>query len=165
MLQLFGALKNIFVGVALVLFSSASWAVNPPPGVTAMQSVEGVTEYRLESNGLRILLAPDDSKPSTTVNMTYLVGSRHENYGETGMAHLLEHMLFKGTPNMPNALGEFSKRGLASKRHNLGGPNQLLRKLLVEPTNTRLVFVLAGRCNGQRKHQARRPRYRNDRCT
>ena len=71
MLQLFGALKNIFVGVALVLFSSASWAVNPPLGVTAMQSVEGVTEYRLEANGLRILLAPDDSKPSTTVNMTY----------------------------------------------------------------------------------------------
>ena len=112
MLQLFGALKNIFVGVALILFSSPGWAVTPPPGVTALQSVEGVTEYRLEANGLRILLAPDDSKPSTTVNMTYLVGSRHENYGETGMAHLLEHMLFKGTPNLPNALGEFSKRGL-----------------------------------------------------
>ena len=112
MSQLFAVLKNIFVGVVLILFSSPSWAVTPPPGVTAMQSVEGVTEYRLEANGLRILLAPDDSKPSTTVNMTYLVGSRHENYGETGMAHLLEHMLFKGTPNMPNALGEFSKRGL-----------------------------------------------------
>ena len=112
MLQLFGALKNIFVGVVLILFSSPGWAVTPPPGVTALQSVEGITEYRLEANGLRILLAPDDSKPSTTVNMTYLVGSRHENYGETGMAHLLEHMLFKGTPNMPNALAEFSKRGL-----------------------------------------------------
>jgi zinc protease len=112
MSQLFAVLKNIFVGVALILFSSPGWAVTPPPGVTALQSVEGVTEYRLEANGLRILLAPDDSKPSTTVNMTYLVGSRHENYGETGMAHLLEHMLFKGTPNMPNALGEFSKRGL-----------------------------------------------------
>lgn len=112
MLQLFGALKNILAGVALVLFSAPGWAFNPPAGVTAMQSVEGVTEYRLNANGLRILLAPDDSKPSTTVNMTYLVGSRHENYGETGMAHLLEHMLFKGTPNMPNALGEFSKRGL-----------------------------------------------------
>ncbi len=112
MLHPFGALKNILAGVALVLFSSTGWAFNPPAGITAMQSVEGVTEYRLNANGLRILLAPDDSKPSTTVNMTYLVGSRHENYGETGMAHLLEHMLFKGTPNMPNALGEFSKRGL-----------------------------------------------------
>ena len=37
------------------------------------------------------------SKQTITVNITYLVGSRHENYGETGMAHLLEHMLFKGT--------------------------------------------------------------------
>ena len=62
--------------------------------------VEGITEYRL-ANGLRVLLFPDQSKPTVTVNVTYLVGSRHENYGETGMAHLLEHMLFKGTPKHP----------------------------------------------------------------
>lgn len=84
-----------------------------PAGMTRGPSVEGVTEYRLE-NGLRILLAPDDSKASTTVNMTYLVGSRHENYGQTGMAHLLEHMLFRGTPTLRNALAEFSRRGLAA---------------------------------------------------
>lgn len=84
-----------------------------PPGVTAGPSVEGVSEYRLE-NGLRIVLAPDGSKANTTVNMTYLVGSRHENYGETGMAHLLEHMLFRGTPTLRNALAEFSRRGLAA---------------------------------------------------
>src|SRR5690625_5233517 len=81
-----------------------------PPGVRQLHSEEGVTEYELP-NGLRILLAPDESKSSTTVNMTYLVGSRHENYGETGMAHLLEHMLFKGTPLMRNALAEFARRG------------------------------------------------------
>src|SRR5690625_1602149 len=79
----------------------------------ALNSVEGVTEYQLE-NGLRVLLAPDESQPNTTVNMTYMVGSRHENYGQTGMAHLLEHMLFRGTPTLPNALAEFSKRGLAA---------------------------------------------------
>jgi zinc protease len=45
-----------------------------------------------------VLLVPDDAKPTTTVNVTYRVGSRHENYGETGMAHLLEHLVFKGTP-------------------------------------------------------------------
>lgn len=82
-----------------------------PKGVSEVTSVEGITEYRLD-NGLRVLLAPDASKPSTTVNMTYLVGSRNENYGQTGMAHLLEHMMFKGTPTMRNALGEFSRRGL-----------------------------------------------------
>ncbi len=82
-----------------------------PAGVSAGPSVEGVTEYTL-NNGLKVLLAPDDSKPNTTVNMTYLVGARQENYGQTGMAHLLEHMLFRGTPTTRNALGEFSKRGL-----------------------------------------------------
>src|SRR5260370_15891806 len=64
-------------------------------------SVEGVTEYRL-ANGVRALLFPEASRPTVTVNMTVLVGSRHEGYGETGMAHLLEHMVFKGTPDHPN---------------------------------------------------------------
>ncbi len=64
-------------------------------------SVEGITEYRLD-NGFRFLLFPDASKPLVTVNLTVFVGSRHEGYGETGMAHLLEHMLFKGTPTHPN---------------------------------------------------------------
>ena len=84
-----------------------------PNGVQEITHIEGVTEYQLP-NGLKVLFAPDASRPNTTVNMTYLVGSRHENYGQTGMAHLLEHMLFRGTPTMPNALGEFSKRGLAA---------------------------------------------------
>lgn len=88
-------------------------AATLPEGTKEVASVEGITEYRL-SNGLRVLLAPDDSKPTTTVNMTYLVGSRNENYGQTGMAHLLEHMLFKGTPTTRNAMGEFSRRGLAA---------------------------------------------------
>ena len=82
-----------------------------PAGVTKLTSVEGITEYDL-ANGLRVLFAPDASKPTTTVNTTYLVGSRHENYGETGMAHLLEHLMFKGTPDYPQAWIEFTKRGL-----------------------------------------------------
>ena len=73
-------------------------------------SVEGITEYRL-ANGLRVLLFPDPTKPTITVNITYLVGSRHENYGETGMAHLLEHLLFKGTPNHPNIPQELTAHG------------------------------------------------------
>ncbi|WJJ93003.1 M16 family metallopeptidase [Neopusillimonas aromaticivorans] len=89
--------------------STPAWPL--PAGVSAGPSVEGTHEFTLP-NGLKVLLSPDDAKASVTVNMTYLVGSRHENYGETGMAHLLEHMLFRGTPSLPNALGEFSKRGL-----------------------------------------------------
>jgi zinc protease len=81
-----------------------------PAGVTRGPTVEGITEYRLD-NGLRFILFPDQSKPTATVNMVYLVGSRHENYGETGMAHLLEHLIFKGSKNHPQPDVEFNKRG------------------------------------------------------
>ncbi|MDB4742852.1 insulinase family protein [Planctomicrobium sp.] len=69
-------------------------------GAEEVTSVEGITEYKLD-NGVKVLLFPDPSKPQVTVNMTVFVGSRHEGYGEAGMAHLLEHMLFKGTPDHP----------------------------------------------------------------
>ncbi|MYF04340.1 MAG: insulinase family protein [Holophagales bacterium] len=81
-----------------------------PDGVTKVASVEGITEYRLE-NGLRFLLFPDQSKQQITVNITYLVGSRHEGYGETGMAHLLEHLVFKGTPDHPDIPAELTEHG------------------------------------------------------
>ena len=81
-----------------------------PAGMTRGPSIEGLTEYRLP-NGLRVILYPDPSKPTATVNITYLVGSRHENYGETGMAHLLEHLMFKGSKNFPDPDAEFSRRG------------------------------------------------------
>ncbi len=82
-----------------------------PAGVTQGSTIEGVTEYRL-ANGLTVLLFPDASKPTTTVNVTYEVGSAHENYGETGMAHLLEHLVFKGTPTRGNIQTELGKRGM-----------------------------------------------------
>ena len=81
-----------------------------PKGVEKLTEVEGITEYQLP-NGLRVLLFPDSSKQTITVNVTYLVGSRHENYGETGMAHLLEHLVFKGTPTFRNIPEELNRRG------------------------------------------------------
>jgi zinc protease len=83
----------------------------PPKGVVQGPSAEGITEYRLP-NGLKVLLFPDSSRPTVTVNVTYLVGSRHENYGETGMAHLLEHLMFKGTPGHHDITAQFSDRGM-----------------------------------------------------
>ncbi len=77
---------------------------------TKITSVEGITEYRL-NNGLDVLLFPDSSKPTVTVNVTYMVGSRHEGSGETGMAHLLEHMLFKGTTTRGDIKTELKKYG------------------------------------------------------
>jgi zinc protease len=95
-------------------FAAPALAATPPTSAPVkVTTVEGITEYRLH-NGLRVLLAPDDSKPTTTVNVTYQVGSRMEKYGETGMAHLLEHLMFKGSPNYPgkNIVQEFAKRGM-----------------------------------------------------
>lgn len=106
-------LRHGFAAAALWVLAAAALAQATaplPPGVTRGQSVEGITEYRL-ANGLRFILFPDPSKPTATVNITYLVGSRQENYGETGMAHLLEHLIFKGSKNHPKPDAEFSKRG------------------------------------------------------
>jgi len=87
--------------VVKVASKAKSAPAQPLPAPVKVVSVEGITEYQL-ANGLRVLLFPDASKPTITTNITYLVGSRHEHYGETGMAHLLEHMVFKGTPRHPN---------------------------------------------------------------
>ncbi len=73
-------------------------------------SVEGLTEFDFP-NGLKVVFFPDPSKPTVTVNVTYFVGSRHEGYGETGMAHLLEHLMFKGTPTTANVPGAFQEHG------------------------------------------------------
>ncbi|HEV2619429.1 MAG TPA: insulinase family protein, partial [Acidobacteriaceae bacterium] len=81
------------MAVTIVLATAAS-AETLPPGVVKVTSVEGITEYSFP-NGLHVLLFPDNSKPKITVNVVYHVGSRNEAYGETGMAHLLEHMTFK----------------------------------------------------------------------
>jgi zinc protease len=86
-----GLLSTEWVGVSALQAA-------PPSLVT---TVEGVSEYRFD-NGARLLLFPDASRPTISVNMTVLVGSRHEGYGEAGMAHLLEHLVFKGTPTFPD---------------------------------------------------------------
>jgi len=94
--------------LGLVVAPVSAGADSPPP--TKVASVEGITEYRLD-NGLQVLLFPDSSRPKVTVNLTVFVGSRHEGYGETGMAHLLEHMVFKGTPDHPDIPGAMKERG------------------------------------------------------
>src|SRR5262245_52044479 len=93
---------------------AAEPAATPAPVKAApakkIRTVEGITEYQLD-NGLQVLLFPDATQSTVTVNITYLVGSRHEGYGETGMAHLLEHMMFKGTPTHRNVLKLLGEKG------------------------------------------------------
>ena len=105
----------VFSALSIAAAPLCAQATRPAPkaatvGPVKGATVEGITEYRL-ANGLRVLLFPDASKPTVTVNITYLVGSRHEGYGETGMAHLLEHLLFKGTPSHRDIPKELSERG------------------------------------------------------
>ena len=112
----------------LLAFVPALAAAQLPAGVRAGPTVEGVTEFSLD-NGLACCCSRTHRKPTITVNITYLVGSRHENYGETGMAHLLEHMLFMGTPSIPNVWQEFGSRGAEFNGTTLVRPHQLLRDL------------------------------------
>mgnify|MGYP006273047949 CR=1 FL=1 len=91
-----------------VLSACTAWAQEPGPEFVT--EVEGISEYRLD-NGMKVLLMPDSGRPTTTVNVTYFVGSKHESYGETGMAHLLEHLVFMGTPDHQDIKREISERG------------------------------------------------------
>ena len=95
---------------ATLLLGAAAFSQALPPGVQKITSVEGITEYAYP-NGLHVLLFPDASKPKVTVNITYLVGSRQEGYGETGMAHLLEHLMFRETKTRTNIKKELTDHG------------------------------------------------------
>ena len=97
--------------LSLAMMVALAPAANAGPAkATKVRSVEGITEYKLP-NGLQVLLFPDPTQSTVTVNVTYLVGSRFEGYGETGMAHLLEHMMFKGSPRHRNVLKIVGERG------------------------------------------------------
>jgi zinc protease len=98
---------------ALILLNSLSAllaAQTLPQGVRQGPSMAGITEYTYP-NGLRVLLLPDSGSSTITVNVVYLVGSRHEGYGESGMAHLLEHMLFIKSTNDRNIKKELEDHG------------------------------------------------------
>jgi len=96
----------IAASISITSLSSVAFAQE----LKKITEVEGISEYRLD-NGLQVLLFPDQSKETVTVNVTYHVGSKHENYGETGMAHLLEHLVFKGTPKHKDIPAELSSHG------------------------------------------------------
>lgn len=116
-MRVLGALGLLLLGGGTSLLAQPQTT----PSVTATSgapvksvSMGGITEYRMP-NGLRVLLMPDPTKPTMTVNVTYLVGSRHENYGETGMAHLLEHMVFKRTEKYSGENGTENPRTVLNR--------------------------------------------------
>jgi zinc protease len=127
-----------FLSVCLLLATTIK-AQNLPSGFKKGATVEGITEYNLP-NGLKLLVFPDQSKPTITVNITYLVGSRSEGLGETGMAHLLEHMVFKGSPRHLNVPKELNDHG-----GNFNGTTWLDRTNYFEvfpATDSNLIWAL-----------------------
>jgi zinc protease len=81
-------------------------------GFSFVKSLSGIDEYRLDSNGLTVLLVPDHSAPVVTFQVTYQVGSRNEVTGATGATHILEHMMFKGSENFNDPKGNSVKQFL-----------------------------------------------------
>ncbi len=81
-------------------------------GFSHVKSLGGIDEYRLDSNGLTVLLVPDHSAPVVTFEVTYQVGSRNEVTGTTGATHILEHMMFKGSDAFNDAKGNSIKQML-----------------------------------------------------
>src|SRR5262250_731313 len=104
--------RRLTVVTLMLALSFVALAQTLPRGVQKMAAMGGITEYDFP-NGLKVLLYPDGAEPKITVNVTYLVGSRHEGYGETGMAHLLEHMDFIETTNGRKIKDEIVGRGAA----------------------------------------------------
>ncbi len=94
-------IARMLFGLVLLGLATSQAAAQGEPRYKKVVTIEGITEYQF-NNGLRFLSFPDPASATVTVNMTVLVGSRMEGYGETGMAHLLEHMLFKGSRNYPH---------------------------------------------------------------
>ena len=102
--------RGAFLFVAMLVCGTVTVSAAELPAPKKVGSVEGFTEYQF-ANGLKLVTFVEPSKPKLTVNMTILVGSRHEGYGEAGMAHLLEHMLFKPTARHPQPDRDLQERG------------------------------------------------------
>src|ERR1700689_5787376 len=111
-------------------------AVPGSAGFSHVKSLGGIDEYRLDSNGLTVLLVPDHSAPVVTFEVTYPVGSRNEVTGTTGATHILEHMMFKGSDAFNDPKGNSIKQFL----ERVGG--QFNASTAVDRTN---YFATIGR--------------------
>lgn len=122
----------------------------PPPGVKAQDAIEGVESFVL-SNGLSLLLLREPSHNKVTVEVVYRVGSRHEGSGETGMAHLLEHMLFKGSSRHRDQRQEFQHHGADFNAETSVDHTAYYETMLATPENLRFALDLeADRMTGAR---------------
>jgi zinc protease len=124
--------SGVFVAVALLALSPAALqAADKPlpaaPGFSFVRTVGDINEYRLDANGLTVLVMPEHSAPVVTFMVTYRVGSRNEVTGTTGATHLLEHLMFKGSPAFNDAKGNSVKQYLETVGGNYNATTWLDR--------------------------------------
>ncbi len=97
-------LCRVVVAVAVVVLGSV--AVRMVETAAADEPRSSAPHFPIEtyqlSNGLKVALSHDPTAPRTTVCVAYHVGSKNERPGLTGFAHFFEHMMFRGTQNVPD---------------------------------------------------------------
>ena len=147
---------------ALAWLAPPASAAEPAAAPQKVVTVEGITEYHLD-NGLRVLLFPDPSSSKVTINQTVLVGSRMEGYGETGMAHLLEHMNFKGTPNHPQIPKDLRDHGAQFNATTSFDRTNYFETLNASDDNLDFALNLESDRLIAQPHPPRRPGHRDDR--
>ena len=116
-----------------------------------------------DSTACRCCCSPTRRKSTITVNITYLVGSRHEDYGETGMAHLLEHLVFKGTPKHPNIPQELTAHGSRPNGTTWIDRTNYFETFCGHRREPRVGARSRGRPHGQLVHRQEGSRQRDDR--
>lgn len=110
--MLISRLLSAGLGLALMAQAAADAAPMQVAGFSHVKSLGGIDEYRLDANGLTVLVKPDHSAPVVTFQVTYRVGSRNEVTGTTGATHLLEHLMFKGSESFNDRRGNSIDRYL-----------------------------------------------------
>ena len=97
--------KYIFLGYCSLAFCTLISAQGKSDNFKKIKELGGIEEYLYQPNGMNILLLQDNASPVATVQIVYRVGSKHEVLGNTGSTHLLEHLMFKGTPTFNKKSG------------------------------------------------------------
>ncbi len=107
--------KTLFASLFVAVIAAVALHAADAPkfdSYSYVKTVGAISEYTLDTNGLTVLLMPEHSSPTLTFMVTYRVGSRNEVTGTTGSTHILEHLMFKGSPNFNDAKGNSVKQFL-----------------------------------------------------
>ncbi|SHM06979.1 M16 family metallopeptidase [Flavobacterium saccharophilum] len=90
--------SKVILGFGSLFFCAMVTAQKSNPNFSKVKVLGGFEEYLYQPNGMNVLLLQDNASPVVTVQIVYRVGSKNEVLGNTGSTHLLEHLMFKGTP-------------------------------------------------------------------